>query len=81
MKRSSLVMSLSVILLGAAIVLLHPGRAHAEALYGATTAGQLLQINTVTGAGTLVGNIGFGTIEAIEFLSDGHWWELPMPIS
>lgn len=42
-----------------------------EVLYGATSAGQLVKINTHTGAGTLVGPIGFGTIEAIECLSDG----------
>lgn len=44
---------------------------HAEVLYGATTAGQLLRIDTNTGAGTLIGPIGFGGIEAIESLQDG----------
>jgi hypothetical protein len=71
MERSSFVIPLSVVLFGAAMLLAHPSRARAEVLYGATTGGQLLQINTATGAGTLVGNIGFGTIEAIDFLSDG----------
>jgi hypothetical protein len=59
-----------VVLFAAAILFAHPGRARAEVLYGATTAGQLIQIDTATGAGTLVGNIGFGTIEAIDFLSN-----------
>lgn len=42
-----------------------------EALFGATSAGQLVQIDTNTGAGTLIGPIGFGTIEAIESLPNG----------
>jgi hypothetical protein len=71
MERSSFVIPLSVVLFGAAMLLAHPNRAGAEALYGATTSGQLIQIDTATGAGTLVGSIGFGTIEAIDFLSDG----------
>jgi len=45
--------------------------ANDEVLYGATSSGQLLRINTGTGAGTLIGPIGFGTIEAIECLPDG----------
>jgi hypothetical protein len=52
-------------------VLFAPGGSARADLYGATSAGQLVKINTVTGAGTLVGNIGFGTIEAIDSLSDG----------
>jgi hypothetical protein len=71
MKSSLFVIRLCVVLFSAAMLLALPARARAELLYGATTAGQLLQINTATGAGTLVGSIGFGTIEAIEFLSDG----------
>jgi hypothetical protein len=67
----SIIARLVLFLLGPVILLTHTGQIHAEVLYGATTAGQLIQINTGTGAGTLVGNIGFGTIEAIEFLSDG----------
>ena len=63
--------ALFVVFFGTAMLLAHPGPARAEVLYGATTNGQLLQINTTTGAGTLVGNIGFGTIEAIDFLSNG----------
>lgn len=39
--------------------------------YGATTGGQLLQINLSTGAGTLIGPIGFSGIESIEFVSGG----------
>ncbi len=71
MNRCSLVIPLSVVLFFAATLLAHPDRARAEVLYGATTAGQLIQIDTNTGAGTLIGNIGFGTIEAIDYLSNG----------
>jgi len=71
MKRWSFHIPLSVVLCGAAMLLAHPGQARAELLYGATTAGQLIKINTATGAGTLIGNIGFGTIEAIDYLSNG----------
>ncbi|MDZ4820871.1 MAG: PEP-CTERM sorting domain-containing protein [Planctomycetota bacterium] len=71
MRRWSFDIRLSLVLFGAAMLLANPGRAAAEVLYGATTAGQLVQINTFTGAGTLIGNIGFGTIEAIDYLSNG----------
>lgn len=71
MERSSFVIPLSVVLFGAAMLFAHPNRAGAEVLYGATTGGQLIQIDTATGAGTLVGNIGFGGIEAIDSLSNG----------
>jgi hypothetical protein len=71
MKSSSFGMPLSVVIVSAAMLLAHSGQARAEVLYGATTGGQLIQIDTVTGAGTLVGNIGFGGIEAIDSLSNG----------
>jgi hypothetical protein len=71
MKRTSLVTHFTIVLLSAALLLANVDQTSAEVLYGATTSGQLLQINTSTGAGTLVGNIGFGTIEAIDFLPNG----------
>jgi hypothetical protein len=68
MKRWLFDLPLAVVILGTAML---PGEARAEALYGATTAGQLIQIDTTTGAGTLIGPIGFSTIEAIDYLSNG----------
>ena len=71
MKHLKKLLPVSVVFLGAALLLAQPNRAGAEVLFGATTAGQLLKIDTATGVGTLVGNIGFGTIEAMEYLSNG----------
>lgn len=41
-------------------------------LFGITNGGELIRINTVTGAGTLIGNTGLSAVESLENSPDGR---------